>query len=309
MGEEIQQQEQTVDESQQQEKVRPELPGKRLKAAREEIRLSREEVAHHLRLDVKLITALEEDDFDKLPSPSYICGYLRSYARLLKLPDDELVRGYSQGQEISSALLPENVDIASKRQVSIPSFMPVVILLVILVLVLGGLWVSGFFNDGTDSHTVSSKQPDGQVTQEVNVEPILEDKTISDSASQTEEQTAITATTDEEPVEIAEFKKENELVQERVVNVAKPNVSDNSKKGLRLVFKADSWTEVSDAEDNRLVYRLVVKGSDLSLKGKPPYVVLLGNAPKVEVFYNGKKFDHQRYHRENIAYFRLGTSN
>lgn len=309
MSEEIQQQDQQADESPQQSETRPELPGKRLKAAREESRLSREEVAHHLRLDVKLITALEEDDYDKLPSPSYICGYLRSYARLLKLPDDELVRSYSLGQEISSALLPENVDIVTKRQASMSSLLPVIILLVILAIVLAGLWMAGLFDDKTTSRTTSSTHDDSRTTQQVIVVPVTEESPLAGSELQVEEQSSITTAPATEPNEITEFKKENELTQERIANVPKDPVTQNSKKGLRMVFRAASWTEVNDAQGNRLVYRLVNKGSDLSLEGEPPYVILLGNAPEVEVFYNGKRFDHQQYHRENIAYFRIGTSN
>ena len=92
------------------------LPGERLKSTREELHLSREEVAHHLHLDVQIVIAIENDKFDELPSPAYVCGYLRSYARLLKLPEAEIVNAYSKGQAINAALIPENVSILPDKK-------------------------------------------------------------------------------------------------------------------------------------------------------------------------------------------------
>lgn len=66
-------------------------PGRRLLLAREAAGLSREEVSTRLRLRLELIRALEEDDYAHLPPPAFVSGYLRSYARLLELPAEELV--------------------------------------------------------------------------------------------------------------------------------------------------------------------------------------------------------------------------
>jgi len=70
--------------------------GVRLRDAREARRLTTEVVAKQLKLDVSVIEALENDDRQHLPAPIYVQGYLRSYARLLQLPEDELVNGYNR---------------------------------------------------------------------------------------------------------------------------------------------------------------------------------------------------------------------
>ncbi len=62
------------------------LPGERLRRAREEQGLSQDEVSKHLRLSLSYLRALEEDDYDRLPEPPFIKGYLRNYARFLGLP-------------------------------------------------------------------------------------------------------------------------------------------------------------------------------------------------------------------------------
>ena len=70
-------------------------PGARLSAARKERGLSLKTVADELKLDVSMVVALEQDDRTALPAAIFVKGYLRRYARLTGLPEDELVGDYS----------------------------------------------------------------------------------------------------------------------------------------------------------------------------------------------------------------------
>ena len=70
-------------------------PGARLSAARKERELSLKTVADELKLDVSMVVALEQDDRTALPAAIFVKGYLRRYARLTGLPEDELVSDYS----------------------------------------------------------------------------------------------------------------------------------------------------------------------------------------------------------------------
>lgn len=70
------------------------LPGVRLKNARESKGLELIDVARELKLDKSLIDALEQGDVEKLPQPVYTAGYIRSYARLMGLPADNMVADY-----------------------------------------------------------------------------------------------------------------------------------------------------------------------------------------------------------------------
>ena len=45
--------------------------------------------------------------------------------------------------------------------------------------------------------------------------------------------------------------------------------------------------EVTDHAGRRLIYELVSPGPERTVRGQPPLRVLLGNAPAVDVFYNG----------------------
>ena len=60
-------------------------PGELLRAARLEQGLSIEDVARQMRLSVRQVTALEEDDYTKLASGTFLRGFVRNYAKLLQM--------------------------------------------------------------------------------------------------------------------------------------------------------------------------------------------------------------------------------
>ncbi|MDH5512670.1 MAG: helix-turn-helix domain-containing protein, partial [Gammaproteobacteria bacterium] len=70
-------------------------PGRLLRQARLDLRLAPEDVAQILHLSSKQIMALEADDYQHLPGPTYIRGYLRSYAQLLGLVPEKVVDTYN----------------------------------------------------------------------------------------------------------------------------------------------------------------------------------------------------------------------
>ena len=89
-------------------------PGARLSAARKERKLSRKAVADELKLDVNMVEALEQDDKAALPAAIFVKGYLRRYARLTGLPEDELVSDYAD----TTGELPPLTVVAIKRKKS-----------------------------------------------------------------------------------------------------------------------------------------------------------------------------------------------
>ena len=68
--------------------------GARLREAREKRTLTVDTVASELNLDVSIIEAIENEDRDNLPAPIFVQGYVRNYARLVGLPEEELVAAY-----------------------------------------------------------------------------------------------------------------------------------------------------------------------------------------------------------------------
>ena len=68
--------------------------GEKLRAAREAKRLTIKDVVKDTNINPLYIDALEEEDFEKFPSETYIIGFLRSYTEYLKLDTDEIIQSY-----------------------------------------------------------------------------------------------------------------------------------------------------------------------------------------------------------------------
>ena len=71
-------------------------PGQILRAGREAKSRSVVEVAQKLRLRVEVIRDIESDNFGQVAAPVYIRGYLRSYARLVDLPEEQVLAAYEE---------------------------------------------------------------------------------------------------------------------------------------------------------------------------------------------------------------------
>jgi len=67
------------------------VPGKTLAAHREAMGWSVEQVADQLKLAVRQVVALEAGDYGSLPSPAVTRGFVRAYAKLMKLDPVPLV--------------------------------------------------------------------------------------------------------------------------------------------------------------------------------------------------------------------------
>ncbi len=71
--------------------ARDDSAGTRLRNARNAAGLSIDAVAQQLKLAPRQVRALEEDDFPQLPGRTFIRGFVRNYARLLRLDADALL--------------------------------------------------------------------------------------------------------------------------------------------------------------------------------------------------------------------------
>jgi type IV pilus assembly protein PilF len=76
--------------------------GALLVAAREASGLSIDAVAQQLKLAPRQVRALEEGDYDHLPGRTFVRGFLKSYARLLRLDPDEVLGALTTGTAASA---------------------------------------------------------------------------------------------------------------------------------------------------------------------------------------------------------------
>ena len=71
-------------------------PGAQLARVRAERGLTLEDLAQALNLSLTTLRALEADDLSRLPSPIFVRGYLRAYARLLLVPSAPVLAAFEQ---------------------------------------------------------------------------------------------------------------------------------------------------------------------------------------------------------------------
>jgi len=80
--------------------------GERLKAAREEKKLSLEDIAAQTRIPLRHLESIETGEWDKLPAPTYTIGFAKSYASIVGLERAEIgdqLREEMGGQRFSSS--------------------------------------------------------------------------------------------------------------------------------------------------------------------------------------------------------------
>lgn len=290
------------------------LPGQQLQHAREAARLTIEEVSGHLHLDVPLIRALEQDDYNALPSAAYICGYLRSYARLLKLPEDEIVQAYNKGNQVLSQLIPENMTIRPERSENSTPMKLVTVLVLSVAIFAGAAWLLDKYELLSGKAQLTSSAQETNVTEEdiLSVPPSLLESAHENAGNVSatiNTETAEPANVEPLPLPHAEpdAAEVEVLAQTATDNAAAIQADVSAAGGLRLVYRDESWTSVIDANGKKLVYRLVPKDTQLAISGTPPYTIRLGKAAVVDVWYEGKSYDHSAHLRGDIADFSLGT--
>lgn len=81
-------------------------PGRVIRQARERARLGIEDLAAQTRLARSTLEALERDDFSQLTEAVYVRGYYRKCAKVLALPEAELIAAYDQLYAPKAAPMP-----------------------------------------------------------------------------------------------------------------------------------------------------------------------------------------------------------
>ena len=112
-------------------------PGERLQAARIKKGLSVDDVASRMHLSISILEAIEENNFDEITAPIFVKGYLRAYARIVALSEDEMIQQYidfysEEDPPISSTsnMVPE-LSVADAR-IKWTTYLVVVVLAVLL---------------------------------------------------------------------------------------------------------------------------------------------------------------------------------
>ncbi len=277
--------------------------GEVLRQARADLGLSVETVAQKLRLAPKQILAIEGEDYERLPGPTYVRGYLRSYAQLLGLSPEAVIGLYNRHP--SAAKPVDLTKHAPAPQMSTDHHVIKITTLVVAGLILG---LAAIWWQGRDDSPIKPRKPPASAKIEEGM-PAAEDVLPREEPGSAPTETPVPAAVPPAILVRAERPAKSETAQFPLTPVvpAPPVAAPAGPRPLVLHFQQDSWADVRDGEQNRLLYTVVSAGRVIRLGGAPPFNVYLGNASGVRVEFNGQSVDVSRYQRGPVARFTLGN--
>lgn len=256
-------------------------PGEVLRLNREDSGLSLADVAVALNITVGKVKHLESDEFQKMHSEPFTRGYLRSYAKLLKIDAESLIRCYeefigSMSEDSSGDTVGLGAPAGAGSGLSVGKLLPVVFLLV------ASAW---FVMEGLNS---SESIGDSETP----IVEALDNKSIelSDDASiGAESSPAAVVLAADSLADSAVGVEENDVAEAVDIVVESATVVERSLDKLDFTFTDESWVEVTDSGNDVLFADVKQAGELLSLEGVAPFSVMLGNARATNVTLNGKK--------------------
>ncbi|MBU2113542.1 MAG: DUF4115 domain-containing protein [Gammaproteobacteria bacterium] len=268
----------------------PLTAGQRLRQAREQRGLSVQQVALQLNLKAELVTKLEQDQLEGTLE-TFARGYVRAYARLLKLPEAELmaVVGQQSGCESIKTKPMRTFSNRTAKQATENRFMWLTYAIVALLLLL--LFVWWWQSELTTSPT--SAVLGSEITPEI----------ISDQQAE-ESELVLAEPTAEQLAEM--LQQLNDSAQASVATEPEPIAPQLDQLEMR--FSANCWVDVIDAEGNRVAYGTKQAGYIMQLSGTAPFVVTLGNPSVVQINFNQQAVDMSALPGGRVAKFSIPES-
>lgn len=309
------------------------LAGERLAAVRRERDIPIRDVARELHLDESKVEALEENRFESLGAPVFAKGHLRKYAEIVGVPVDEVLHDYDEMNRSAGAppvvAEPRNVprDIDLTRYI-----LPALVAVLVVGSILGWLLLGSpvpetdqtastpasrveIDDSAADSSAlpreiatpVESTQLDDD-TVAANDEPTAEPVAGSGESSMVESSPepdadveTMAAQPESQPVREPEPGPEPASESTADLEPApepqpEPPASPLAGPQVRLTmtFTGDCWTEVTDADGERLYFDLGRDGRSINVSGSAPLRVLFGSYANVSVAVDGEPYDIPR---------------
>ncbi len=276
------------------------LPGQRLRRARELRGLTIKEVGQELNLSVRFIEAIEQDHYDLLPGVAFARGYMRSYARLLHLDENDVVNKFDQALDTRSndpGLTDENpVRILGKVQPARRWYGSKVLtyasLLVVVVMVGGAfLWSSReSYNPGAGLAQESRHLVAPQV---IVPKPAVLHEAIPPA------DTSKAAISSNAPVTVSMNVPASSISPQP----ASSTLADDHQVTLSLDQPA--WLRVTDATGQVVAVGMHAPGEQITLSGSAPWHLRIGNAEHVKIDQDGKTVDLSPFIHNHVADFEL----
>jgi len=289
--------------------------GERLAAERERQALSRADVAQRLHMSPWQIEALEVGDYQRLPKGTFLRGFVRNYAKLLGLAPDEALALLAEGaprQSSPGIVVPtQNIrfDPLGER-LSSPYVKAAALAVVAVSIGFAAMYWAMFVRPATSrvhKATTATQAPAAPAP----AAPRVAAPTNSPAPGPAATPPAASApAASPSPASVPPAAaKASPAPADGAAGEAQPAPAKAPvKAGAKLVhfhFAGDSWVEVRDARGKVIFQRLNAAGTEAEVAGRPPLDVVVGNAPEVQVTYDGRDFPLEPHTNVAVARFTL----
>jgi len=277
--------------------------GHQLQLARQAKELSQQDVSNTLRLSLKQISDLENNNFSSLPEPMVTRGFIRNYARLLGLDAEPLLAAYRA--QVPDRL-PDSIVTQSSIRYEMPvkqsrlSFKFILIALIFISAIL--MW---YFNAShstkvlSEKHSVTSFNQNLTTTLPEVALPLAE--RMSDATSGTE--IALPPMTNSTTPIAQQSPLISDKSSSKPEDEAKPEPKPSSlvAKTVSITCTEATWIQVKDKMGKVVVEKKIAAGASESFEGDAPLRVRIGNAKATQITFAGKPVDLVAVTEKNVA--------
>lgn len=256
--------------------------GERLRAAREQAGLSVADVAGRLRMQLRVVEALEAENWSRLGAQVFVRGQLRSYLRLLGLPE-------TLSDSVPDATLAQAPELTPRTytppmQRMLDKAMGRAVYVVITALIVVPVWVATRTHVGSVDDVTASLG-------------LANDPAVAQPESRPSGPTAVTAS----------LTGMSKRAQPAAPADEAQAVQSAASGELMLRFNGDSWMEVNGRDGRQIEHALVRAGQERRFGIGDVGRVVLGNAGAVDVVRGGDVQDLSGFQRASVARFTVSS--
>jgi cytoskeleton protein RodZ len=251
--------------------------GERLRVAREAAGLTRADVAARLKMPLRVVQSLEDEDWSRLGAPVFVRGQLASYSKLLGIATAPVVEAAGVARVVPPTLTPRTFTSPLQRFAEQAARRVVYIVMTVAIAI--PVWLA------TQTHLDVVAQDAAPL--DLPAQPA--------GRQQAGQQPARSLATRGDEGPRAVVASLASLPQREPTPV------------LTLQFHGDSWIEVRDGNGSVLEQSLVHAGDRRSYEDGEVGSVVLGNAAATDVRNQGRDADLGPYLRANVARFTVSS--
>jgi len=268
--------------------IPPLAPGQRLAGARQAQNLAPADIARQLKLSVWQVEALEAGNYAQLPGQIFVRGFIRNYARLVKLNPNELLNAAAEAlpQDAPRRETPPSPEIPFPGNT--PSKWP--LFGAAAAVIVGVLVAYEFYWNEPEPRAVAVTRSEKAET--------------SPSPAQVAVAPVQPATVPAAPAQAG--KAEPEASAPPIANAAASpaDTERQLKRGerrVKLAFEQESWVEIRDRNERIIFSQLNRPGTQQLVQGVPPFSVVVGNAQGVRMIYEDRQVDLAPHTKIDVA--------